>query len=682
MSFFAELKRRNVFRVGIAYAVAAWIILQLTDVIGEIMELPDWGGKLILLLLIAGFPIALIFAWAFELTPEGVKRDRDVDRSQSVTHQTGRKLDFAIIGLLVIGLAYFIWESRFSSEGSTSPVTEPVAVETPAGAPTPAGADNKSIAVLPFTNRSPNQDDIYFTDGVHDDLLTQLAKLDAFSVISRTSVMEYRDTEKKIRDIANELGVANIMEGAVQRAGSQVRINVQLINAATDEHLWAEIYDRELTTENLFQIQSEIAQAIANALHATLTDEQIAAVAEAPTDNVAAYELYQEARRYSLGETVIGYAQSVELYEEALRLDPDFKLAWVGLAHAHINQYWAGGGDPANRQKSRDAIDRARAIDPNFPELFMAEGFYWYWGHLDYKQALENLERALELMPNNAQAHMWRGWASRRAGLWEQALASMNESVRLDPRRFFHWTELGLTYMYLGRYRESRKAISTAREINANDFWSKEALSASIINDDGDIETAERLMVGAQYSSDFNPFARHIEIHMLGGNFNKAMAAAETWPEQLEIQRSEINLKEQWIAEIQRFMGDAEASKATAEQGLSRLQELRNQFPGDYRLDLAEAQMLSLAGQPERIPELLEALRAKQPADAVEELRNDYFQARIFAMAGIEADAVKYLDSALALPSVVSVKHVELDRAFDDVRNLPEYQALMEKHRR
>ena len=399
MSFFAELKRRNVFRVGIAYVVGGWLLLQLTDVLSELLDLPDVVGRAIVLVVAIGLPVALFFAWAFEMTPEGVKREKDVDRNQSIAPQTGKKLNNTIMVLLVLTVAYLLYD-KFTGDTVSdttvaieepAPVTEEVSAV--AAVATEANETDKSIAVLPFTNRSPNADDAYFTDGVHDDLLTQLAKIDAFSVISRTSVMEYRDTAKNLKQIGEELGVANIMEGAVQRAGNRVRINVQLIDAGSDEHLWAEVYDRELTTENLFDIQSEIAKAIASALQATLTDTEIANVSDVPTDNVAAYELYLQGKRFALGETEIGYDTAVELYMEALKLDPDFKLAWVGLAYVYISSYWTYGGDPIDRDKARDAIDTAKAIDPDFPELYMAEGAYYYWGLLDYETALLNLDK-------------------------------------------------------------------------------------------------------------------------------------------------------------------------------------------------------------------------------------------------------------------------------------------------
>ena len=266
MSLFEELKRRNVFRVGIAYVVTSWLLLQFADIVLENIAAPGWVMQVFMLALGLGFPLALFFAWAFELTPEGLKKEKDVDRSQSIAPRTGRRLDYLIIAAMAVALIYFIWEARFSSdEEAVVEQAAEIRVEQKTNESKGSVADadkakdtRHSIAVLPFTNRSANQDDIYFTDGVHDDLLTQLTKIRAFKVISRTSVMEYRDTIKNLRQIGDELGVSTILEGAVQRSGDRVRITVQLIDTNSDEHLWAENYDRQLTTENLFDIQTEI----------------------------------------------------------------------------------------------------------------------------------------------------------------------------------------------------------------------------------------------------------------------------------------------------------------------------------------------------------------------------------------------------------------------------------------
>ncbi len=294
--FFKELRRRNVVRVAGVYAVVGWVLVQIATTLEESMGLPGWFDGIIVAFLIIGLPIALIFAWAFELTPDGVVRTANIPEGESITAETGRKLDYVIIlGIMILGVVIVMQgsdEPAIDAESDES-LAETVAAETAKG-PVDSSGDaplEKSIAVLPFTNRSPNPDDAFFADGVHDDLLTQLSKIADMHVISRTSVMSYAGADRKIPDIARELGVATIMEGAVQRAGNRVRINVQLIDAETDTHIWAEIYDRELTADNIFDIQSEITIAIASALNAVLSDADELELQKRPTQNLAAYEL-------------------------------------------------------------------------------------------------------------------------------------------------------------------------------------------------------------------------------------------------------------------------------------------------------------------------------------------------------------------------------------------------------
>ena len=294
MSLFNELKRRNVFRVGVAYLVGAWLLIQVSDIVIDNIGAPPVVLQIIFLALGIGFFVSLFVAWAFELTPEGVKRERDVDRSQSITPQTGKKLNNTILLMMALAIAYLLFDKfsapaqpgsdHFSQQtsGQTTDANEksaltPVEAIAQASNEAEPAISRQSIAVLPFDNRSRNVDDEYFTEGIHDDLLTNLAHIGSLKVISRTSVNQYKGTEKTIPQIAEELGVATVMEGAVQRSGNTVRINVQLIDANTDEHLWAEIFDRELTAENLFAIQSEISQKIADALEATLSPEEDAA---------------------------------------------------------------------------------------------------------------------------------------------------------------------------------------------------------------------------------------------------------------------------------------------------------------------------------------------------------------------------------------------------------------------
>ena len=690
MSLIRELKRRNVFKVAIAYVVSIWILLQLTDVLTQILGLPEWAPKLILLMLVVGFVPALIIAWAFELTPDGIKLERDIDRKESITPNTGRKLDYVIIVSLGLSLGYFIWESRYEQKTAEIEaakdlvlIEEPVIeVVEPVIDINALDIDKNSIAVLPFANRSADAEDIYFTDGIHDDLLTQLSRIDAFSVISRTSVMEYRDTTKNLRQIAQELSVANVMEGSVQRAGDRVRINVQLIDAYTDEHLWAEIYDRELTTNNLFDIQSEIAKAIAQALKATLTASELADVADVPTENVAAYDLFLQARRFSQTETQDDYQTAIALFTESLALDPDFKYAWIGLARAHMTNYWVYGGDSVNRDLAHDAIEKARSIDPDFAGLYMAEGFYWYWGFLDYERALYKLDKAIEMMPGNDEAHMWRGWVSRRAGLWEQTVESMQQALKLNPRVHFNWHEYAITLLYLHRYEEAMAAIRQARVIDPDNFWGKTTEARIVLQQNGDIQEAVQLTIGAQRSGDYDFFESYMLVTISARRFEDALAAARNLSSEAEIQHGTITLREDWAAQVLHFMGKPDEAGQAAGAALFRLKGLRTELGEDHRIDLAEARIRALQGAtPEEVRALVQKSDASTPVDKVAAFEARLTFAQIYAIAGMASDAIDMLEPILQSPSDTSVFRVDLDPAFDAIREGPEFMDMMERNR-
>jgi TolB-like protein len=618
-----------------------------------------------------------------------------VDRTQSITPHTGKKLNNTILIMMALVIAYLLFD-KFSGpkEMESEPFSQQSSEQTGAaedeGEPTPdettpssieAHKADKSIAVLPFTNRSPNADDAYFTDGVHDDLLTQLAKIDAFSVISRTSVLEYRDTAKNLKQIGEELGVGNIMEGAVQRSGNRVRINVQLIDAVSDEHLWAEVYDRELTTENLFDIQSEIAKSIASALKATLTDSEIASVSDVPTENVAAYELYLQGKRFALGETEIGYDTAVALYKEALNLDPEFKLAYVGLAYAYISNYWTYGANPADRVMARDAIDKAIAIDSDFPELYMAEGSYAYWGLLDYDTALLNLDKAIALMPSSAEAHMWKGWASRRAGIWDQAIDSMQMSVKLNPRVAFNILELGATLSYFQRNEEALKLIEAAYKLEPDNYWAKTYLADLELRMNGNTDRASNLMVGAQHTNDMAFLLPYWNTQMMTGHFDAALEIAQKWSVDWEIDVKSINLREGLIAISMMALGRNSEAMVSAQEALGRIAQKKLQGLDDHRVAAAELEAYAILGDQQKVSELVELVLTTKPADAVEDFNIKYRIAQNYAYAGMLGESIKTLDALFSDIGPISVPWVELDPAFNDIRNEPEFISMLERHR-
>lgn len=414
----SELKRRNVFKVGIAYLVAAWLLMQITDVVAPLLSLPGWVPRFIFLLLVIGFVPALIFAWAFELTPEGIQRERDVDSGESIRHLTGRKLDRAIIAMMALAIVYLVVDNYVIED-------EP--------APAVSASIEKSIAVIPFRNRSASKDDAYFVDGIHDDILTQLTKLSAFDkVISRTSTERYRDTELSIPQIGAELGVATILEGGVQRAGNRVRISVQLIGTSDDEHLWAETYEREMTIENVFAIQSEIAREVVVALHGVLTDDEAQQLAQLPTASLAAYEEYWFGRQELEKRTGEALRRAREHFERALELDPDFALAWAGLATVLALPGYFGEAPETTYDEAEAAIEKALEIDPLLGEAYAVLGYVKAYRR-DLATAEKHLQRAIELSPNYATAYLWYASLLQFTGRVDEALGYGSRAIELDP---------------------------------------------------------------------------------------------------------------------------------------------------------------------------------------------------------------------------------------------------------
>lgn len=422
MSLISEMRRRHVFRAAVAYTVVWWLLVQVAGLLLDAFEAPPWMFQALILLLAAGFPVAMVLAWFFELTPTGlVRSDGETDLSDAAFRGY---LNPIVIGMLtaavvLFALDKFVWTDQ--------PLDE--------GAPPDSVTDlSNALAVLPFSNRSSLADDAYFVDGMHDDLLTLLAKIDSLRVISRTSVMRYRDTEMPIPDIGRELNAAYILEGGVQRAGNQVRINAQLIDAATDGHLWAETFDRELSTENLFAIQSEIARAIAAALDAELSPRDQQRLDSVPTESLAAYDAYLLGRQKLLGNSVEAYRDAVALFEQAISIDPGFAGAVAGLCKAHLYQY-AKTGDTLEFDLAKAACNRALAIDANLMEVHVALGTL-FRHHGEYVRAENEQRKALAAQPQNIDALTELGLVLGLQGRIREAEAVLLEAERLQPD---HW---------------------------------------------------------------------------------------------------------------------------------------------------------------------------------------------------------------------------------------------------
>jgi len=465
-NFFAELKRRNVIRMTGLYLVGAWLVVQVAGTVLPMFGAPEWLPRTIVVLLAIGFVPAVIFSWVFELTPQGLKRDEDVAPEQSITPQTGRRMDRMIIVVLVLALGYFAFD-KFA----LTPRREAALVSSAVPNESKSVINAKSIAVLPFENLSEEKANAFFTEGVQDEILTHLARIADLKVISRTSVMQYKSgAPRNLREIGQQLGVAHVVEGSVQRAANKVRVNAQLLDARTDAHLWAQTYDRDLA--DVFAIQSEIAKAIADQLQAKLSPNEKKAIEQPPTKDLAAFDLYSRAKSLVLTASFSATGdpdvlKAIELLDEAVKRDPSFFDAYCQLAYAHEQLYAVFGSDhtPARLALAETALQAATRLRPDAAETHLARAQYLYYGLRDYAGALAELEIARRALPNDPRLFELTGYILRRRGQQEEGLRNLERAAELDPRNFFTLQQIAVSYLLLGRYAEAIAALDRALAI-------------------------------------------------------------------------------------------------------------------------------------------------------------------------------------------------------------------------
>jgi TolB-like protein len=423
-NFLTELKWRNVYRAAVAYGVVAWFLTQLATQVFPFFEIPNSAVRFVVIALAIWFPIAMLLSWLYELTPEGIVRTEDLDPAQarSVQRKSGRLLDFIIIGALLLVIAML------------------VVGRLPFYRQTGESMSQKSIAVLPFENLSEDKANAYFADGIQEEILTRLAKIADLKVISRTSTQQYQSKPSNLAEIAKQLGVANILEGSVQKAADQVRVNVQLIQVASDSHLWADTFDRKLT--DIFGVESEIAKAIADALQAKLTGGEQRALAVKPTNNSVAYDAYLRGLALEVRTTTSpdDSEKAVGFYERAVQLDPAFALAWARLSRANAHVYFGGlDSTTARRDATERALNTAQKLQPNSPETLLAQAYYQYWVRRDYELAKATFGRVRELVPGSSDVPGALALIARRQGRWDESVAYWEQTLVLDPRNTKHF---------------------------------------------------------------------------------------------------------------------------------------------------------------------------------------------------------------------------------------------------
>src|SRR5437867_3409222 len=446
--FFAELKRRNVYKVAIAYAVVAWLLMQVATQVFPFLEIPNWAIRLVIMLIVIGFPIALVIAWAFELTPEGLKRTEFADELPKKSVRSHAWI-YVVIIAAGISLSLFFF-GRYTATSKQSGLTE-----------VPA----KSIAVLPFENLSGNPENAYFTDGIQEEILMRLAKIADLKVVSRTSTVRYKRSPDNLREVAKQLGVANVLEGSVQRTADRVHVNVQLIKAASDAHLWAEAYDRQLT--DIFAVESEIAKTIAETLQTKLTGSERNAIAAQPTENTEAHQLYLKGRYLWIRRTGENLKKALAYFEQAAEKDPHYALAYSGMADSCILIPMYSAGTPQDYlPRARVAAQKAVELDDTLAEAHTSLAYVFFYD-FEYAQSVKEFERAISLNPNYAMAHLWYGLGPLSAmGEFDRAIAEEKRALELDPVSPIINADLGTVYTLARRYEEAIAQLRDTVEMN------------------------------------------------------------------------------------------------------------------------------------------------------------------------------------------------------------------------
>lgn len=658
--FFQELKRRNVFRIGFAYIVLAWTLAQVAELVLDTFDAPAWVMRSVLLLLALGLPVALSLAWTFEITPDGIRLDEEVDRSAAREVYSGRKFDFVIITILVIALSYFV-------------------IDKVRQGPDVIG----SIAVLPFVNRSVTDDTLYFVDGVHDDLLTQLARIDDLNVISRTSVLEYRDTTKNMREIGRELGVETLLEGAVQRSGNRVRITAQLIRASTDEHLWAKSFDRELTPENVLDIQTEIARAIAVELAATLVPATgDGTLDRAPTQNQEAYDLYLQARAIPFDGSEEELWRGIELARKAVELDPKFALAMGQVASNYLNIYWFTSQRAEHRDAAQFWLDRALALSPDDPRLQLILGELLYTGFLDYDAALAALDRAQRGMPGDARVYLNRGAILRRSGDIQGAMEAFEKAQVLDPRDVFTAAHHIFTFLYTGDVYGARRQGARVRSLPGATpihLSFTHYVDLFLLGNTKPLTSFLANYAEIDFSSD-----NYLRVHVpfLERRYDDALTALDSMPDPV-VGQHVLWTHSSIRARVFHAKGQLDASRAQAQLAIAELDQIARTISDNPRPVATRALMYAILGQGREAREDIRLATDLYPVE-IDPLDGPNYVAdglRALAFFADTEELAEALGGYLSLPQkFYYADYLLLDPAFDRHREHPAIKALHARH--
>ncbi|MFI4970683.1 MAG: hypothetical protein ACHP7D_10800 [Lysobacterales bacterium] len=687
MTFIAELKRRNVIRMAGLYLVGAWLFTQVAGTVLPMFDAPAWLPRSIVILLAIGFVPALAFAWVFELTPTGLRRDVEVHPQESIAPQTARRMDRAIIAVLALALGYFAFDKFALAPRRESALA--TAAEQRAAPESVETHNGKSIAVLPFENLSADKDNAYFATGMQDEILTRLAGIHDLKVISRTSTEQYASRPPNLKVVAEQLGVATVLEGSVQKADGKVRINLQLIDAHSDSHLWAQNYDRDL--KDVFAVQSDVAEKVADALQAQLLPAESARIASVPTQNQQAYDLflkgqylYNQLRTSSTRDPVAVGKQATDLYHRAVAADPGFALAYASQSYLQSYLHWYGvDSSPATVEAAGNAASKALELQPDLPEAHLAMGYVHYWCHRDYAAALDEFAIARAGLPNNAEVVAAIGYVHRRQGIPDRGIPELQQASVLDPRNSLLPREMANSFVAIRRYADADAAYARSLAIFPADIEAQVQRATSMMFS-GNLPAAERTL--AAIPADMDPQASvsllRFKLAMIQRKPDAALAVIAHAPDWLmtrwEHSVAPLGLLRGQALAAKGETGPAHAAFAQAEQALQDM--LKNP---ETAVDALSYLGLVHAGLGEKEAALTAAGAAAEQLPMSRDVIVGAFQlerlARVEAQVGEIRSAIDHLQQLMdsAGGETVSVATLRIDPVWDLLRRDPRFRKLI-----
>jgi TolB-like protein/Tfp pilus assembly protein PilF len=672
-NFFSELRRRNVYRVAAVYAIVGWLIIQVAASIFPVLEIPAWCVRLVIVLLVLGFPVALIMAWAYELTPEGLKRTEEVALAKSIRRSTGQKLNGLIILVLGCAVAFLLYQRFHPSE-------------------TVSAGPEKSIAVLPFENFSDDKENAFFADGIQDDILTSLAKIHDLKVISRTSVMPYRGaTKNNLPQIAAALGVVNVLEGSVRRGEGRVVVSVQLIDARKDRHLWAKRYDRPLADS--LGLQGELASEIASELRATLSPEEKDRVETKPTENPDAYVLYLKARAYESNPDRLfeDFKLAERLYTEAIQHDPSFALAYARLSATLARIYhWFDPTDDRKAQIRKNA-DKALSLKPDLGEGHLSLGLYYYWTEANYDQALEQFRIATVALPNDSEIGYVSAAIRRRQGKWQKNLELLRKSQAVDPGNANVASEIAFTYAFVHDWRQAATMYDHVIALAPESANFKIARAYIDLYDKGHTGTLTKTLAGIGTGVDPSGLVTRArwDLAMLERDYDGAERAMAAYP--LDVFQSDgMPMPKSFFRGCTALArGDNAAAQTQFAAALPAFETAVQEAPGTGLRHANLGLIYSFLGRKEEA--VREARRAvelePESKDAILAPWMNGFLAMIYVRTSDMDSALPVLERVLASPFPVDntnccITYGDLKKRWqwDPVRNDPRFQKLLGGH--